>query len=971
MRPRHVSPHSPLRVADAGDGVRELIGRVTGSSPQSELTGALLEREAELRALDSALRDSAKGQGGIVLVEAATGLGKSRLLGEAAALAAGRGARVLSASGRDLEHDLPFGVALQLFEMPVSGFDDAERERFFSGSAGLAAPLVLEGTPVPQGLSASLHGLYWLSANLAEERPLVLSIDDVHWCDPPTLRFLVYLAQRIQELPITAVLAVAAGHPPEPDPLLDELRTHPATTIVRLEPLSQEAVARGLRESVLPGAEPAFARACHKATGGNPLLLAELGVELAMRDVEPRDANAAVVHELAPESLAATVLVRLRRLGEGAVELARAVAVLGDGAELRHAAPLAGLPVDRAIPLADALMGAGVLRREPGLSFVHPVVRVSMDADRPDLERAEAHRRAAGMLMDEGASMERVAPHLLAGRPDSDPRAVEVLLEAGKRALAGGAPDSAVRLLRRALDEPPPPERRADVLVALGRAEGAAGDPTAIERLTDALELIGEPAGRAAAALDAGRLLLKHGRWDDAATTLERGIEDVDGTDDSLRASLETAYVIATGALPADEGEPPEAAVEDAVLESTVAGRLILARTAAARALRGTSAAEVRGLATRALGGGALLRDETSDGTGFYLAVFALTVAEDLQTAELAAATAVDDAQRRGSVLGFATACHFRSLAVLRRGRIPDAAADTVNALEARAYGWRHSLASAVAVQAECMIERGELDEAGRELQGLMNERGVSGEDPRDYRFVGARGHVRLLQLSPATALEDLLEAGRLMNELGGDNPAVYPWRSLASAASLALGDRAEARRLAEEELALAAAFGAPGAHGRAIAALAATSDGAEALELREEAVRVLESSQAALDRARALIDLGATLRRATRRRDAREPLKLGLDLAGRCGARALAQRAREELVAVGARPRRDAATGREALTVRESQVAGLAAQGMSNREIAEALFVTVKTVEWHLKHAYRKLGVSSRRELGTALLSD
>ncbi len=181
-----------------------------------DLTSALLERDAELHALDLALRGAEAGEGSIVLVEAATGLGKTRLLGEAAARAAERGARVLSASGRDLERDLPFGVALQFFEKPVSRFDDAERERFFSGSAGLAAPLVLEGTAVPEGLSASLHGLYWLSANLAEERPLVLSIDDVHWCDPPTMRFLVYLAQRIQELPIVVVLAVAAGHPPSP-----------------------------------------------------------------------------------------------------------------------------------------------------------------------------------------------------------------------------------------------------------------------------------------------------------------------------------------------------------------------------------------------------------------------------------------------------------------------------------------------------------------------------------------------------------------------------------------------------------------------------------------------------------------------------------------------------------------------------------------------------------------------------------
>jgi DNA-binding CsgD family transcriptional regulator len=927
----------------------------------------LLEREAELRALETALRKSREGQGGIVLVEASTGLGKSRLLEEAATLAGARGMRVLAASGRDLERDLPFGVALQLFEKTVSRFDDADRERFFSGSAGLAAPLVLEGIPSPEGLGASLHGLYWLSANLAEERPLLLLVDDVHWCDPPTMRFLVYLAQRIQELPITVVLAAAAGRPPDSDPLLDELAAHPATAVLRPEPLSVEAVGRGLRDSVLPGAEPRFALACHEATGGNPLLLGELAVELALREVEPEDGNAEVVHELAPESLSAAVLVRLRRVGEGAPELARAVAVLGDDAELRHAATLAELPSERAVQLADSLMGAGLLRRAPCLSFMHPVVRLAIYADLPEFERAEAHRRAAGMLMAEGAPVERLAPHLLAGRPDGDPRAVEVLLEAGERALAGGAPDSAMRLLRRALEEPPTRERRADVLVALGRAEGAAGAPEAIERLTGALELIGEPSGRAAAALDAGRMLISMARWEDAAETLRRGIVEVDGTDEALRAQLEAAYAAATRVVPGHGAPSRPAALDDSTLESTVEGRVLLARAAADRALRGSSAEEVRQLAMRALGGGALLEDETADGVAFYLAVFALTAAEDLQAAELAAATAVDQAQRRGSVLGFATACHFRSLAVLRRGRIPDAAADTVNTLAARRYGWQFSLAAAVAVRAECHIEGGELDAAARELQALMDE-GPPPHDPGAHRFVGVRGHVRLLQLSPATALEDLLESGRLLAALGGDNPAVFPWRAHASAASLALGDRAEARRLAEEELALAKSFGAPGAHGRALGAVALTAEGSEAIEAREEAVRVLESGQAALDRARALVDLGSALRRATRRRDAREPLRLGLDLARHCGAQALSQRAREELVAVGARPRRDAATGREALTARESQVASLAAGDMSNREIAEALFVTVKTVEWHLKHAYEKLGVRSRRELGAAL---
>jgi DNA-binding CsgD family transcriptional regulator len=944
-----------------------MIKSATGGSPAPAVTGTLLEREAELRAFEDALGNSQAGRGGIMLVEAATGLGKSRLLGEAATIAGSQGMRVLAASGRDLERDLPFGVALQLFEKVVSRLDDAERKRVLSGSAGLATPIVVEGAPPPAGLGAALHGLYWLTANLAQERPLVLCIDDVHWCDPPTLRFLVYLAQRIEELRVAAVLAVAAGHPPDPDHLLEELRAHQAARVLRPQPLSAEAVAKRLRDSVLPEIEPDFALACHQATGGNPLLLGELGVELAMREVEPEDGNAYVVHELAPESLSAVVVVRLRRLGKGAPALTRAVAVLGDGAELRHVAALAELPVERTLELADSLMGAGVLRREPRFSFVHSVVRLAIYAERPEFERAEAHRRAAGILMAEQAPVERVVPHLLAGRPAGDPRAVEILLQAGERALAGGAPDSAMRLLRRALEEPPSHERRADVLVALGRAEGAAGAPEATERLTGALDLIGEPSGRAAAALDAGRMLISQARWGDAAETLGRGFEDVDRSDEGLRAQLEAAYAAATRLAPGDEMQGRPVALDDETLERTAAGRVRLAQAAADRALSGTSAAEVRRLAARALGGGALLEDETSDGVAFYLAVWALAVAEDLQTAELAATTAVDDARRRGSVLGFATACHFRSLGVLRRGRIADAAADAVNALAARRYGWRFALASAVAVRAECHVEEGDLQAAARELQGLR-QRNEPPRDPDAYRFVGVRGHVRLLEFSPAAALQDLLEAGRLLHQLGGRNSAIYPWRTLASAALLALGDRAEARRLAEEELAMAAAFGAPGAHGRALGAIAATAERSEAIEAREEAVRVLESGQTALDRARALVDLGTALRRATRRRDAREPLRLGLDLALRCGARALALRAREELAAVGARPRRDAVTGRDALTARETQVAGLAAEDMSNREIAEALFVTIKTVEWHLKHAYAKLGVRSRRELRSAL---
>jgi ATP/maltotriose-dependent transcriptional regulator MalT len=504
------------------------------------------------------------------------------------------------------------------------------------------------------------------------------------------------------------------------------------------------------------------------------------------------------------------------------------------------------------------------------------------------------------------------------------------------------------------------------VLLALGRAEGTAGEAEAVERLRGAVGLMSNPAQRAAAALDASRMLVTHGRWSDASETLERGLEDLSGAQGPLRARLDAARTAVNGLALGEMAPGPAVQLDDPLLAKTLVGRSQLAYAAAERAMRGEPAATVRELAVRALGNGALLDEETSDGLSYYLAVWALMLAEDIQTAELALAAAIEDARGRGSVLGFATASLFRGMAVLRRGRVDDAAADAGSALAARRHGWGLSPAAATGTLIECHIERGDWEAAMRELDGSTDE--PDGVDPGTYQFVASRGRLRLVLARPRQALDDLLDSGRLQAERGWSNPSMYPWRSLAAFAAIQVDDRDQAQALVEEELALATSFGAPGAVGQALAGVAALTEGAAAVEVREEAVRVLEGSQSALRRARASIELGAALRRAGKRHDAREPLRQGLDLAHRCGARALAGRAREELVAAGGRPRRQASTGVDALTPRERQVAGLAAQGMSNREIAEALFVTLKTVEWHLRRSYEKVGVQSRRELGSAL---
>jgi ATP/maltotriose-dependent transcriptional regulator MalT len=386
-------------------------------------------------------------------------------------------------------------------------------------------------------------------------------------------------------------------------------------------------------------------------------------------------------------------------------------------------------------------------------------------------------------------------------------------------------------------------------------------------------------------------------------------------------------------------------------------------------ATRGIPVAEVRSLAERALARGALLDDEKSDGLSYYLAAGALAFAGDLQMAEAALTAAVQEAQSRGSVLGFATASHGRAMAILKRGRLLDAALDARHALAVERDGWRLGLGGARVVLAHTLIERGDLDGAKRHLDTA--EATITEGDPFRLWLLSARGRQTLFTGDADRALEYFLACGELADRAGVLNPAVLSWRADAGLATAVVGDWSEAERLIESELALANKFGEPGAIGRTLRALGAIRDPGRALEAFEAAVEKLQESQAALDRAGALVDFGAALRRSGKRRSAVEPLRAGLELAERCGAQVLAARARREANAAGARPRRAAMHGHEALTTREHQVATLAAEGFSNREIAEQLVVTVKTVEWHLKNSFQKLGVTSRTQLHGQLGGD
>jgi DNA-binding CsgD family transcriptional regulator len=236
--------------------------------------------------------------------------------------------------------------------------------------------------------------------------------------------------------------------------------------------------------------------------------------------------------------------------------------------------------------------------------------------------------------------------------------------------------------------------------------------------------------------------------------------------------------------------------------------------------------------------------------------------------------------------------------------------------------------------------------------------------------LLDSRGRLRFAQGRFAEAAEDFLACGERLTARGTRHPGMIPWQSNAALALQHLGQPRDAQRLVGQELEQARRLGVARALGIALRAAGLVRGGPAGLTMLSQAASMLAHSSARLEQARALTDLGAALRRANHRMNAREPLRRGLDLAAQCHAAPLADRARQELIAAGARPRR-AISGVDALTPSELRVARMAAEGMGNRAIAQALFVTVKTVEVHLGSTYRKLGIPSRAALAATLAGD
>jgi len=931
----------------------------------------LLERDAELAAIARLMEQACSGAGVLLVAEGPAGAGKTGLVDAAVQVGHARGMRVLTASGSELERELGFGVVRSLFEGVLVGATPAWRQSLLSGAARLAAPVVWPGNAdsgAPAEPAAVLHGLFWLVSNLAERDPLMLVVDDAHWADGPSLRFLAYLVRRMNGLALLLLVALRPDEPGTEEELVSALRENPSAEALRPAPLSKAAVGSLVDAQFTPGAAGEFVAACHQATGGNPFLVGELLSALSSDRILPTPEGARRVDLIGPRTVSRAVLERVSRVGGGAATLTEAVAVLGGRCELRHAAALADLEQDTAARTADSLSKIAVLRPQRPLQFVHPLVHAAVYEAIAPGARSLMHKAAARLLASDGASADRVAVHLLHTEASGEWWVVEALREAARAASGRGAPEVAAEYLRRAMVEPPAAGDRGMVLHHLGAVELLARDPAAADHLAQALDATDDRGTRAEIALLLGRAAVSTGRLADARELLGPAIEQLEGEQPELAARLES-YRWAVGVWhpqfsPELERELPR--LRSLASRGGAGGRSLLLLIAFRMAFDGGHREEIIDLVERGLDRGRLIDAESAEAIEITWAARALTFIDELDRAEQLVAEMAADSRKRGSVMGYATASTWRAAIALRRGLIASAEADARQAVELTTSHGLHFLAPyAHAFLGEALIEFGDLEDATVVLDGA--ELGPMRGTRPELRFLHTRARGYLARGEITAALADLRACEATQEGPGFRNPNVLSWRSTLALALPAIA-REEALRLVNVELELARKIGQPRAIGVALRALGLLCKADEQISLLREAAAALETCPSRLELAQALTDLGAALRRASRRVDARESLRRALDLAAACGALALATRAREELVAAGARPRRERVSGVEALTASERRVAQMAAAGMTNREIAQALFVTMKAVAMHLTHVYEKLEIAGRAELSGAL---
>ncbi len=891
------------------------------------------------------------------------GVGKTTVLDAWVADVRACGVRVWRANAEEMEATSPYAVLRQLLTGPVSQWDRAAAAQAAEGAARLAIDIVLDrpldSVPDPGRVANAVH---WLVHALTESAPAVIVVDDAQWADAASMQALARLAARVEEVPVALAVAARDVVPAQRSAGLSAFLALPTSRVLSLAPLSADAVAQCVADGTGHPVAEEFAGACVELTGGNPFLVGELTGLVVEAGLEPDESGVDRVHRMVPTSVVDAVLHRLAALGAPAVRLVRAVAVL-EHAPLRLAASLAELDASSAAQAADDLRDQALLDLEDPLRMRHGLLVGAVLEAVGAAERARLRRRAAHLLLEEEDGLPRAAEQLLRTDGMGEQWVVECLVAAARAASEAGAPAEAERLLARAVSEPPAEAERGGLLLEWGSAQLRSGHPDSVATLRRALSASQDPATRAFAAMTLAMAFNFGGAYEASVEVLSAALADLE-PDSELALVVEAGLVQAALQLP---GRAEEArarlAAHDALSGASPGERFLLGHEAAVLNATSAPVAEVQHAARAAIGDGSghpeghewtLVRLQLA-ATGAYAEVLALCE------------QGLAEVRRTGSVIGYVGVSFVSGFARLWRGDLVGAEADFRACIDlvAGVDGGQIALTIARAGLVEVLLAQGRITEASgvADLDKPVDESSFNGA----INMLRARAMTRHALGDHAGALADLDECARRMATIRLDNPPWCPWRAEAIAAHWASGEVTRAAALVADELEQAQARRDPVQRGIALrwAGLVAKHGGADLLE---ESVTVLAGTEAHLECIRSEVEWGAALRREGQRRRAADVLLEARARAAQLGARGLQERAEAELSSAGRRPRRLAVSGLGSLTASERRVCELAAGGMRNRDIAQHLFVSPKTVEVHLSRSFRKLGVARRDELALLL---
>ncbi len=912
--------------------------------------GQLLDRDTERTAIERAVEQLAAGQSGLIVIEGNAGTGKTSLLNRVVASGRRHGTQVLIASGSQGEREMLLGLGGQLFDL----------------SAGPDPAIAQLGPQWPGNvLAETFISLHRRIAQLATAGPLVIAVDDLHLVDDLSLRWLGYLSRRLADLPAILAITIPTGEIRSGTRLnlMADLRNSLDALTLRPAPLNAADVTTALGTQ-LPGPVPeAFGAVCHTMTGGNPLLVNELCQLLSQENIDPASADLDDLRRIGPPSIAQYVLSRAQRLSPTAPPVARAIAVLGS-ADPALIAAMCTIDEEAATDIIAGLSQLGIVRSTPPISFVHPVVRNALRENMRSAERQRYHRKAAELLANRGGAAAEVAQHLLATTPTMDPATVEVLCRIAVELISQGEHALGADCLERAMQGSMSPTHRGRLALTLGATLAAYDPQGAIAHLRHASSVVKQPDQINVAHRALGHTLASNGQLLEAIDVFADGAEQLERVRPDLAAQSRESRLLLS-LLHADTvGSASETIVADtaASVGSLPLTRFLHPVAAATRnCWSGLDRTGTVRQLQRALTDGTL---PTTCPMEYTAALLPLIHADRLDLADrhLELLTGEDNSYA-------AEAATLRSIVALVKGDVRVAVDQARQAVGVVTAGGGVPLfTDQHAALVAGLIELGEQDEAAT----IIGRTGLVHEIPLQWRYndlLEVRGRLRVLGGELHAGLADLMECGRRLQLWGADNPAVNGWRCTAALALYRIGDREKAVRLADEQLSAAQAWGSYRALGQSLRTRALVDDDPGArIDRLAESVAQLRNSPAALDLGRSLVDLGSAMTARSTPRPARELLREGLDIAQRSGATQLAAHAHRELVNSGARPRRRAQSGRDALTSAELRTATLAASGSTNRQIAQTLFVTQRTIELHLTNAYRKLQVRNRAELGRVL---